>query len=150
MLLLPNTRREFLLGIHGSSLIHLSDYKPELNRLAAERAAKQEADKKAQLERLMKDMKMSGEGNPFGPHGVNERQDRYVACGTPKMKYADAASVMMMRLAMPRTVMTNTRMTRPSLVEVTWVRRSVGFGHMELTSHRGRWSRTDIRQQDAA
>ncbi|WWC85970.1 uncharacterized protein L201_000840 [Kwoniella dendrophila CBS 6074] len=70
-----------------------TDYKPELDRLAAERAAKTEADKKAQLERLMKDMSMSegasgpsnrrrggagkGGDNPFGPYPMNEREDRY-------------------------------------------------------------------------
>ncbi|KAK8861751.1 hypothetical protein IAR55_002574 [Kwoniella newhampshirensis] len=70
-----------------------ADYKPELDRLAAERAAQTEADKKAQLERLMRDMNVSdtagggpsgsaagrrGGGNPFGPHPINEREDRYM------------------------------------------------------------------------
>jgi hypothetical protein len=74
-------------------LIRCSEYKPELERLAAEKQDKQEADKKASLERLMRDMKVSaagaggapaskGErgdvvgGNPFRPHARNERQDR--------------------------------------------------------------------------
>jgi hypothetical protein len=57
-----------------------SDYKPELDRLAEERKNKTEADKKAQLDRLMKDMSMGdkpdrkGE-NPFGPHPMHERVD---------------------------------------------------------------------------
>lgn len=55
-----------------------SDYKPELDRRAEERKERSEADKKAQLDRLMKDMSMSdkpdkkGE-NPFGPFPSQER-----------------------------------------------------------------------------
>ncbi|WWD16326.1 hypothetical protein CI109_100752 [Kwoniella shandongensis] len=70
-----------------------ADYRPELDRLAAERAAQTEADKKAQLERLMRDMNVSDSAtatgsrpsaggrrgdNPFGPHPINEREDRYM------------------------------------------------------------------------
>lgn len=69
------------------------DYKPELDRLAGERKAKTEAEKKAQLDRLMKDMSVEDRGstsaasssrsgrrrggndNPFGPHARNERED---------------------------------------------------------------------------
>lgn len=77
------------------------DYRPELEKQAKEKAAKKEADKQSQLERLMKDMSTSestrtsasmpggrtgddrpGSGvgpgkNPFGPHGMNEREDRW-------------------------------------------------------------------------
>lgn len=78
------------------------DYKPELQRLAKERDDKRENEKQAQLARLMADMKTPSAGgssgrasrergfsgprgagvdpstaNPFGPHGINEREDRY-------------------------------------------------------------------------
>ena len=58
-----------------------SEYKPELARLAEQRKAKAESDKKAQLERLMRDMEVSEsgpsrrEGNPFGPHPRSDRED---------------------------------------------------------------------------
>ncbi len=67
----------------------VSDYKPELQRLAKERDDKAEADKKSNLERAMRDMNVGdrsgpsgssrkGRGdNPFGPYPMNERQDRY-------------------------------------------------------------------------
>ncbi|KAK6905402.1 XPA-binding protein 1 [Kwoniella mangroviensis CBS 10435] len=82
--------RGFFDAVEEARKEYESDYKPELDRLASERAAKTEADKKAQLERLMKDMNVSdssagssrrrggaGGDNPFGPYPVNEREDRY-------------------------------------------------------------------------
>ena len=65
---------------HSWSIV-ISDYKPELARLAEERKAKAEADKKAQLDRLMRDMEVSDSGpsrtsrNPFGPHPRSDRDD---------------------------------------------------------------------------
>ena len=58
-----------------------SEYKPELARLAEQRKAKAEADKKSQMERLMRDMEVSDSGpsrrerNPFGPHPRSDRED---------------------------------------------------------------------------
>ena len=64
------------------------EYRPEIDRLAAERKERVEKDKKEQMERLMRDMSMDGgkvegrnrseqgKGNPFGPHARNERHDR--------------------------------------------------------------------------
>lgn len=65
---------------HGQVADRISDYKPELDRLAEERKNKSEADKKAQIDRLMKDMSMSDKpdrkgDNPFGPHPMHERVD---------------------------------------------------------------------------
>ena len=65
----------------GEQKLTSREYKPELERLAAERATKSEADKKDNLSRLLKDMnvgKGGGSGNPFGPHPRNEREDRYM------------------------------------------------------------------------
>ncbi|WWC58294.1 uncharacterized protein I303_100834 [Kwoniella dejecticola CBS 10117] len=88
--------KDFFDAVEEARKEYETDYKPELERLASERAAKTEADKKAQLERLMKDMNVSdsaasgsGSGsssrrrggakgdNPFGPYPMNEREDRY-------------------------------------------------------------------------
>ncbi|WVW81982.1 hypothetical protein I302_103986 [Kwoniella bestiolae CBS 10118] len=84
--------RGFFEAVEEARQEYERDYKPELDRLASERAAKTEADKKAQLERLMKDMNVSdqsaggssrrrggggGGDNPFGPYPMNEREDRY-------------------------------------------------------------------------
>ena len=72
--------RKLAIRSHRPSAHRFSDYKPELDRLAEERKNKTEADKKAQLDRLMKDMSMGdkpdrkGE-NPFGPHPMHERVD---------------------------------------------------------------------------
>ncbi|WVR03637.1 hypothetical protein IAU60_000631 [Kwoniella sp. DSM 27419] len=84
--------RGFFDAVEEARKEYEADYRPELDRLAAERAAQTEADKKAQLERLMKDMNMSESGgpsrprragpgggdNPFGPYPRNEREDRYL------------------------------------------------------------------------
>lgn len=83
--------------------VHCREYKPELERLAADRKDRAEGDKKASLERLMRDMNVdagssarrpagpgrgargtgtrgggdgAGGANPFGPHARNEREDR--------------------------------------------------------------------------
>ncbi|WWC66715.1 uncharacterized protein I206_100620 [Kwoniella pini CBS 10737] len=90
--------KDFFKAVEEARKEYESDYKPELERLASERAAKTEADKKSQLERLMKDMNVNdstnstssessrrrngkgtgGKGdNPFGPYPINEREDRY-------------------------------------------------------------------------
>lgn len=53
------------------------EYKPELERLAAERKSKNDEEKKTHLEKLMNDMNMKDKSNPFGPHAMNEREDRY-------------------------------------------------------------------------
>ncbi|OCF45110.1 XPA-binding protein 1 [Kwoniella heveanensis CBS 569] len=87
--------RAFFDAVEEARREYETDYRPELERLAAEKAAQTEADKKAQLERLMRDMNMSeggsgaggpsrrrgggaGGDNPFGPHPRNEREDRYL------------------------------------------------------------------------
>lgn len=79
-----------------------TEYRPEVERKEKEKADKKEKDKAHQLERLMKDLSASdskegsthrgsrgagsstqaGSGvepsaNPFGPHGMNEREDRW-------------------------------------------------------------------------
>ncbi|OWZ47932.1 XPA-binding protein 1 [Cryptococcus neoformans c45] len=75
--------KAFFSAVEEARKEYETDYKPELDRLAAERAAQTEADKKAQLERLMRDMSVSDTsrsgpgGNPFGPHARNDREDRY-------------------------------------------------------------------------
>ncbi|KAE8538963.1 hypothetical protein D1P53_005332 [Cryptococcus gattii VGV] len=75
--------KAFFSAVEEARKEYETDYKPELDRLAAERAAQTEADKKAQLERLMRDMSVSDSsrsgpgGNPFGPHARNDREDRY-------------------------------------------------------------------------
>ncbi|WVQ83917.1 hypothetical protein IAT38_006061 [Cryptococcus sp. DSM 104549] len=80
--------RSFFDAVEEARKEYDADYKPELDRLAAERAAQTEADKKSQLERLMRDMNVSssssssrprgGDGNPFGPHARNDREDAYM------------------------------------------------------------------------
>ncbi|KAI9632834.1 aerobic respiration-related protein [Dioszegia hungarica] len=94
--------REFFAAVEESRKEWETDYKPELDRLAAERESKAADEKKKHLERLMKDMNMSdapgagagaaarsrggqmgekGKGrgdNPFGPYARNEREDRYL------------------------------------------------------------------------
>ncbi|WVQ93694.1 hypothetical protein IAU59_000770 [Kwoniella sp. CBS 9459] len=89
--------RAFFDAVEEARKEYETDYRPELDRLAAEKAAQTEADKKAQLERLMRDMNMSEGGsgsggssnsrhrggggrgdNPFGPYPRNEREDRYL------------------------------------------------------------------------
>ena len=58
-----------------------SEYKPTLDRLTAERAAKSTEAKQSHLARMMNDMSVSPAGagsNPFGPHARNEREDRYL------------------------------------------------------------------------
>jgi hypothetical protein len=70
---------------------NVSDYKPELERLAKEREEKAEADKKSNLERAMRDMNVSGSKskNPFGPHPRNDRQDRSVEMALAHFRHAD-------------------------------------------------------------
>ncbi|WVQ76664.1 hypothetical protein IAR50_006338 [Cryptococcus sp. DSM 104548] len=73
--------RDFFNAVEEARQEYETDYKPELDRLAAERAAQSEAEKKIQLERLMKDMnvsdKPSSSSNPFGPFPRNDREDAY-------------------------------------------------------------------------
>lgn len=53
------------------------DYRPELERLKADKEAKAEAAKQGHLERMLKDMgvKDAKGKNPFGPHVRNDRAD---------------------------------------------------------------------------
>ncbi|ORX35348.1 aerobic respiration-related protein [Kockovaella imperatae] len=75
--------KDFFSAVEEAKKEYETDYKPELARLAEERKAKAEEEKKNQLEKVMRDMTMS-EGaasrrkNPFGPHPRNEREDRYL------------------------------------------------------------------------
>ncbi|KAL7423638.1 hypothetical protein Q5752_001219 [Cryptotrichosporon argae] len=71
---------EFFDAVEDARKEYEADYRPELQRLAAEKAAKADAEKQSSLDRLMKDMSVSqggasagagvgvGGGNPFGPH----------------------------------------------------------------------------------
>ncbi|GFZ42356.1 Hydrolase acting on GTP to facilitate cellular and subcellular movement [Saitozyma sp. JCM 24511] len=97
--------REFFAAVEKARGEYETEYKPELERLAADRKDRAEGDKKASLERLMLDMNVdagssarrpagpgrgargtgtrgggdgAGEANPFGPHARNEREDRYL------------------------------------------------------------------------
>ncbi len=58
------------------------DYRPELERLKADKEEKAEAAKAAHLERMMRDMGMDQaaprKANPFGPHPRNDREDAYL------------------------------------------------------------------------
>ncbi|EIW68943.1 hypothetical protein TREMEDRAFT_62656 [Tremella mesenterica DSM 1558] len=76
--------RAFFSAIEEARKEYELDYKPELDRLTAERAQQTEADKKDNLARLMKDMTVTpGQNNPFGPHARNEREDRDMDEGGP-------------------------------------------------------------------
>lgn len=58
------------------------DYRPELERLKADKEKKAEEAKAAHLERMMRDMGVDGakikSSNPFGPHARNDREDAYL------------------------------------------------------------------------
>ncbi|WVN88883.1 uncharacterized protein L203_104098 [Cryptococcus depauperatus CBS 7841] len=77
--------RAFFNAVEEARQEYETEYKPELDRVASERAAQSESDKKDQLERLMHDMKLSASTNPdsrssknpFGPFPRDEREDRY-------------------------------------------------------------------------
>jgi len=87
--------KEFFAAVEDARKEYESDYKPELERVAKERADKKEADKQEQLARLMRDMQTPGASssrsplsrgagsgtapgpNPFGPHPKNDRDDHY-------------------------------------------------------------------------
>lgn len=52
------------------------DYRPELDRLKADKEAKAAAAKQGHLERMLKDMGVKDKPkNPFGPHVRNDRAD---------------------------------------------------------------------------
>jgi hypothetical protein len=69
-----------------SSVLTLSDYRPELARRKAEKEANAEAAKQANMERMLRDMGMGASkkddkpagDNPFGPHFRNDRADAYM------------------------------------------------------------------------
>lgn len=73
--------KEFFEAVEEGRKEYEKDYRPELERLRAEKEGKAEAAKQAHLDRLMKDMgvedKKGSSKNPFGPHARNEREDRY-------------------------------------------------------------------------
>lgn len=88
--------KEFFAAVDDAHKEYNTDYKPELERVRAEREAKAEAAKDANLERMLRDMGMSGGGksassapttsagedptatNPFGPFPRNDREDAYL------------------------------------------------------------------------
>ncbi|KAI5451634.1 hypothetical protein NCC49_001615 [Naganishia albida] len=83
--------KEFFEAVEEAKKEYMTDYKPELDKIAKQKADKKEAEKQKQLERLMKDMQTPsgssrGAGtepgaNPFGPHGRNDREDAHYDAG---------------------------------------------------------------------
>ncbi|GHJ88833.1 hypothetical protein NliqN6_5235 [Naganishia liquefaciens] len=83
--------KEFFEAVEEARKEYMTDYKPELDRIAKQKADKKEEEKQVQLERLMKDMQgpsgsSRGVGtepgaNPFGPHGRNDREDAHYDAG---------------------------------------------------------------------
>ncbi|KAJ9097430.1 hypothetical protein QFC19_006800 [Naganishia cerealis] len=97
--------KEFFNAVEEARKEYMTDYKPELDRIAKEKASpfsliymlsfradKKEADKQEQLEKLMKDMQGPSGGssrgagtepgaNPFGPHGRTDRDDAHYDAG---------------------------------------------------------------------
>ncbi|KAJ9103217.1 hypothetical protein QFC21_002640 [Naganishia friedmannii] len=84
--------KEFFNAVEEARQEYMTDYKPELDKIAKEKADKKDADKQGQLEKLMKDMQVPSGGssrgagtepgaNPFGPHGRNDRDDAHYDAG---------------------------------------------------------------------
>ncbi|KAJ9108522.1 hypothetical protein QFC20_003428 [Naganishia adeliensis] len=83
--------KEFFEAVEEAKKEYMTDYKPELDKIAKQKADKKEAEKQVQLEKLMKDMQTPsgssrGAGtepgaNPFGPHGRNDREDAHYDAG---------------------------------------------------------------------
>ncbi|GMK59794.1 hypothetical protein CspeluHIS016_0900110 [Cutaneotrichosporon spelunceum] len=74
--------KDFFNAVEECRQEYLKDYRPELERLKAEKEEKAEAAKAAHMERLMRDMGIDSEAarkaNPFGPHARNDREDAYL------------------------------------------------------------------------
>ncbi|BEI79770.1 hypothetical protein CcaverHIS002_0102990 [Cutaneotrichosporon cavernicola] len=74
--------KEFFNAVEECRQEYLKDYRPELERLKAEKEEKASAAKAAHMERMMRDMGMdqaaARKANPFGPHARNDREDAYL------------------------------------------------------------------------
>jgi GTPase SAR1 family protein len=74
--------KDFFNAVEECRQEYLKDYRPELERLKADKEEKAEAAKAAHLERMMRDMGMdqaaARKANPFGPHPRNDREDAYL------------------------------------------------------------------------
>ena len=68
-----STRRAFALSIRRA--YRRSEYKPELERLTAERAKQREASKQEQLARLVKDMNVTGKATRPQPPAEDDEID---------------------------------------------------------------------------
>ncbi|ORY24466.1 hypothetical protein BCR39DRAFT_546718 [Naematelia encephala] len=75
--------KAFFEAVEAAKKEYETDYRPEITRLAEERRARTEANKKSQLDRLMRDMNVddaapsrTGRGsNPFGPYPRADREE---------------------------------------------------------------------------
>ncbi|KAN0061630.1 hypothetical protein ACQY0O_006478 [Thecaphora frezii] len=69
---------DFLSAVQEARQEYLDDYRPDLERLAAQRKAKREAEKRKQLERLMRDMNVGGQSGDAAQGKKKEQEQEEV------------------------------------------------------------------------
>ncbi|KAK0528992.1 hypothetical protein OC834_003852 [Tilletia horrida] len=76
---------DFLCAVQEARAEYLADYRPELERIAAQKEARAEKEKKRQLDRMMRDMALSkDQGGRFGQDKWEEEDEEEVAVAGKK------------------------------------------------------------------